>query len=58
MKKFHITWFVDEKKDKLSGITVEADDIAEAIKSICKSKIPIKGGKYVTVDIIKYILEI
>lgn len=58
MKKFHVTWFVDEKKDKLSGITVEADTIAQAIKNVCKSKIPIKDGKYVTVEIIKYVLEI
>jgi hypothetical protein len=57
-KQFHITWFVDDKKDKLSGITVEAENIIEAVESICKSKIPIKGSKYVTADIIKYVIEI
>jgi len=58
MKKFHVTWFIDEKKDKLSGITVEAETISKAISNICKSKIPIKGGKYITVEIIKYVIEI
>ena len=58
MKKFHITWFVDEKKDKLFGITVEAETISQAIKNVCKSKTPIKDGKYVTIEIIKYVLEI
>jgi hypothetical protein len=58
MKKFHVTWFIDEKKDKLSGITIESKNISESIKIVCKSKIPIKNGKYVTVDLIKYIIEI
>ena len=58
MKKIHITWFVDDKKDKLSGITVEAENILQAIENICKANIPIPNGKYVTVESIKYVIEI
>ena len=58
MKKFHITWFIDEKKDKLSGLTIEAEDIASAINQIIKARIPIKDGGYVTAEVIKYAIEI
>lgn len=57
-KKFHITWFTDEKKEKLSGITVEDTDITKALNQVLKAKIPIKNGKSVDSSIIKYVIEL
>jgi hypothetical protein len=57
-KQFHITWFVDDKKDKLSGTTIEAENIIIALNRVCDSKIPIKNGKYVDTSVIKYAIEI
>ena len=47
MNKYHVTWFIDEKKTKLSGLTVEAKTITEAIKKIVKKKILESNIKYV-----------
>jgi len=47
IRKYHITWFIDEKKTKLSGLTVEAKSISEAIKKIVKQKISESNIKYV-----------
>jgi len=46
-KRFHITWFIDEKKTKLSGLTVEAKSITDAIKKICKQNVLESNIKYV-----------
>lgn len=50
MKKFHITWFLDDKKTILTGLTVEAEDVLSAI-SIAKER-------DVIVEKIKYIIEL
>jgi hypothetical protein len=47
MNKYHVTWFIDEKKTKLSGLTVEAKSISEAIKKVVKKKILESNIKYV-----------
>jgi hypothetical protein len=47
MNKYHVTWFIDDKKTKLSGLTVEAKSISEAIKKVVKQKILESNIKYV-----------
>jgi Pyruvate/2-oxoacid:ferredoxin oxidoreductase gamma subunit len=47
MNKYHVTWFIDDKKTKLSGLTVEAKSITEAIKKVVKKKILESNIKYV-----------
>ena len=47
MNKYHVTWFIDDKKTKLSGLTVEAKSISEAIKKVVKKKILESNIKYV-----------
>lgn len=47
MNKYHVTWFIDDKKTKLSGLTVEAKSITEAIKKVVKQKILESNIKYV-----------
>ena len=47
MKRFHITWFIDDEKTKLSGLTVEAKSITDAIKKICKKNVLEVNIKYV-----------
>jgi hypothetical protein len=42
-----VTWFIDDKKTKLSGLTVEAKSITEAIKKVVKQKILESNIKYV-----------
>jgi hypothetical protein len=51
MKKFHITWFIDEQKTTLTGITVEAKNAHFAIDIAIEKH-------NVLVDNIKYIIEI
>jgi hypothetical protein len=57
-KKFHLTWFVDKKKTMLAGTTVEAEDISDAIKVLCKKKIQLQDGRIVDIEIIKYVMEL
>ncbi len=47
MNRYHVTWFIDDKKTKLSGLTVEAKSITEAIKKVVKQKILESNIKYV-----------
>lgn len=47
MNRYHVTWFIDDKKTKLSGLTVEANSITEAIKKVVKKKILESNIKYV-----------
>lgn len=48
MIKFHITWFIDEKRTTLTGLTVEADNIAQAISEACdKHNVVLANIKYV-----------
>jgi len=47
MNRYHVTWFIDDKKTKLSGLTVEAKSITEAIKKVVKRKILESNIKYV-----------
>lgn len=57
-KKFHVTWFIDQKKTMLAGVTVEAKDILDAVKVICKKKIPIYDNQTVSIEQIKYVMEV
>ncbi len=47
MNRYHVTWFIDDKKTKLSGLTVEAKSITDAIKKVVKQKILESNIKYV-----------
>jgi hypothetical protein len=57
-KRFHVTWFIDQKKTMLAGVTVEAKDIIDAVKVICKKKIAIHEDQVVNIDCIKYVMEV
>jgi len=57
-KRFHVTWFIDQKKTMLAGVTVEAKDIVDAVKVICKKKIQIYDDQVVTIEQIKYVMEL
>lgn len=57
-KKFHVTWFVDAKKAILAGKTIQAENIAIALLDICSQNIPKDNNTVVTLEDIKYIIEI
>jgi REP element-mobilizing transposase RayT len=56
LKKYHITWFVDESRARLTGHTVEANNMIEAIQIVCKQCYV--DQKLVEMSIIKYAVEI
>lgn len=58
MNRYHITWFIDQKKTKLGGTTIEAKNIIEAIQIVCSQNIVTPIGVTINSENIKYVLEL
>ena len=58
-KRFHVTWFIDQKKTMLAGTTVDAKDITDAVKVVCKKKeIHVMNDLPLDISMIKYVMEL
>lgn len=52
MKRYHITYFIDEANKTLTGVTIEAEDMADVIREFTIIHGTARMAK------IKYIIEI
>jgi REP element-mobilizing transposase RayT len=57
-KRFHITWFTDEKKTILAGTTIEADNIIDAVEKICSDSKYTHTELPLDISKIKYAMEL
>ena len=58
-KRFHVTWFTDQKKTMLAGTTIDAIDVADAVKKVIKSKtIVVMNEIPLDISMIKYVMEL
>ena len=58
-KRFHVTWFIDDKKTMLAGTTVDAKDINDAVKVVCNKKhIHVMDNLPLDISMIKYVMEL
>jgi hypothetical protein len=58
-KRFHVAWFIDQKKTMLAGTTVDAKDITDAVKVVCNKKgIHVMNDLALDISMIKYVMEL
>lgn len=58
-KRFHVAWFIDQKKTMLAGTTVDAISVCNAVDQVINSKtIIVMNDLPLDISMIKYVMEL